>query len=816
MSRFINNLKRRVSKDLKKIVLPESDSRRVLQAAERVMADGFARPILVGRPQDLVEVASEYQIDLNGIEIIDPNTYPMIDKFSEYYAKRREKHGMTVENAKALLLENKIFFGACLVVFDIADGMVAGATAPSAEVIRAALQIIGTHPGVSTVSSSFIMITDKPQFGDDGIFVMGDCSVVIEPTAQQLADIAVSCVERARRTVQTLDPKVALMSYSTMGSGAGDEVDRVREAANLLRDRNVDFDFDGEIQADAALVPRIARQKAPGSTVAGQANVLVFPNLVSGNICYKMLEYLSGATALGPLLQGLAKPVMDLSRGCTPEDIADVIAICCSDAIYMEAERKRDIAFTSRFEKLDRRVAVENKNVSIQFDPEKCKNCTLCRRRCADVMSMTGYYSLESTGDVPICVHCGQCSLTCMFGATTTVSQRELIQQAIDDPEKIVVFQTAPAVRVALGDAFDMPYGSIVQGQMIAALRQLGGDYIFDTDFGADLTIMEEASELLYRIKNKRELLPQFTSCCPSWVEFTEIFFPELIPHLSTAKSPISMLSPMIKTYFAKKMKIDPARIVTVCVTPCTSKKAEIARPERNASGRYWKQPAMRDTDYCITTRELAQWIKDKDIDFTNLEESEFDSVFGESSGGGTIFGNSGGVMESALRTLMYLQTGETADAEFLHFEPVRGLEGVKEAAVTFDNDVIHVVAVSGLSNARKFIDRMEEKHSWKKYAFIEVMACPGGCIGGGGQPRTKLPQEIPARRARIESLYTLDKQNTIHASWENSELQTLYTKFLGEPLGDLPQQLLHTQFINKHYMLGKEDKVEPQSRTGH
>ncbi|OKY52370.1 phosphate acetyltransferase [Megasphaera cerevisiae] len=810
MSRFINNLKRRVSKDLKKIVLPESNSRRVLQAAERVQAEGFARPILVGKPQELVEVASECQIDLDGIEIIDPKTYPMIDEFSTYYAQRREKRGMTVEQARQILLNNNNFFGACLVAFDIADGMVAGAVATSSEVIRAALQVIGTHPGTSTVSSSFIVITDKPQFGDDGIFVLGDASVVIEPTAQQLADIAVSCVERARRTVQTLDPKVALLSYSTMGSGNGGEVDRVREAVNLLRDRNVDFEFDGELQADAALVPRIARQKAPGSPVAGQANILVFPNLVSGNICYKMLQHLSGATALGPLLQGLAKPVMDLSRGCTPEDITDVIAICCSDAIYMEAERERDIAFTSRFEKLDRRVAVENQNVSIQFDSEKCKNCTLCRRRCADVMSMTGYYSLESTGDKPICVHCGQCSLTCMFGATTTVSQRELIQQAIDDPEKVVIFQTAPAVRVALGDSFGMPYGAIVRGKMVSALRQLGGDYIFDTDFGADLTIMEEASELLYRIKNKRELLPQFTSCCPSWVEFTEIFFPELIPHLSTAKSPISMLSPMIKTYFAKRMQIDPAKIVTVCVTPCTSKKAEIARPERNAAGIYWKKPEIRDTDYCITTRELAQWITDRNIDFAALSESEFDSVFGESSGAGTIFGNSGGVMEAALRTLMYLRTGQVADREFLRFEPVRGLEGVKEAAITLDNDIIHVVAISGLGNARKFINRMEEKHSWKKYAFIEVMACPGGCIGGGGQPRTKLPQEIPAKRARIESLYAMDKENPIHASWENREVQTLYAKFLGEPCSELSEQLLHTQYVNKHYMLGKEDKVVP------
>ena len=309
---------------------------------------------------------------------------------------------------------------------------------------------------------------------------------------------------------------------------------------------------------------------------------------------------------------------------------------------------------------------------------------------------------------------------------------------------------------------------------------------------------------------NKKELLPQFTSCCPSWVEFTEIFFPELIPHLSTAKSPISMLSPMIKTYFAKRMKIDPADIVTVCVTPCTSKKAEIARPERNAAGRYWKKPEIRDTDYCITTRELAKWIKDAQIDFNSLKDSDYDPIFGQSSGGGTIFGNSGGVMEAALRTLVYLKTGKPADEEFLHFEEVRGLEGVKEAALTLDNDIIRVVAISGLANVRRFINLMEEKHSWKKYAFIEVMACPGGCIGGGGQPRTKLPQEIPAKRARIESLYGLDALNQIRASWENPEIQTLYTKFLGEPLSDLSESLLHTQYINKHYMLGKEDKVQP------
>ena len=218
----------------------------------------------------------------------------------------------------------------------------------------------------------------------------------------------------------------------------------------------------------------------------------------------------------------------------------------------------------------------------------------------------------------------------------------------------------------------------------------------------------------------------------------------------------------------------------------------------------------IRDTDYCITTRELAKWIKDAQIDFNSLKDSDYDPIFGQSSGGGTIFGNSGGVMEAALRTLVYLKTGKPADEDFLHFEEVRGLKGVKEAALTLDNDIIHVVAISGLANARRFINLMEEKHSWKKYAFIEVMACPGGCIGGGGQPRTKLPQEIPAKRARIESLYGLDALKQIRASWENPEIQTLYAKFLGEPLSDLSEALLHTQYINKHYMLGKEDKVQP------
>lgn len=339
-SRFIQRLKQRVAKDMRRIVLPEGDSRRVLQAAEQIEIEGFARPVLVGKHETILKNAATYAIDVSGIELIDPEESPLLPACCEYLAKRRAKVNMTLEQARDILINNPVFFGAALVALDEADGMVAGATLTSADVIRAALQVIGTHPGIETVSSSFIIITEHKQFGDHGIFVLGDASVVVRPTPEQLADITENCVDRARRTVQMLDPKVALLSYSTAGSGSGEDVDLVRQAMRILRDRHVDFDVDGEMQADAALSPRVARQKAPGSAVAGQANILIFPNLVSANICYKMLQHLAGAIALGPLLQGLDKPVMDLSRGCTKSDIVDVVAICCSDVNHIEMKKQ--------------------------------------------------------------------------------------------------------------------------------------------------------------------------------------------------------------------------------------------------------------------------------------------------------------------------------------------------------------------------------------------------------------------------------------------------------------------------------------------
>ena len=326
--RFTDDLKSRVAKAQKKIVLPETDSRRVLKAAERVLAEGFAKIVLVGNEEQILKDAEKFQIRLDGAEIVDPSTYARLDELCRYFAKKREKKGMTVEKAREIMTNNYTMFACGLVVLGDADGVVSGAATTSADVIRAGLQVVGPKPGNKTVSSAFILI------------VLGDCGVIPDPTSEQLADIAVMCVDRARRTVQITDPKVAMLSYSTKGSGSGGSVDIVREAVEILKSRHVDFDFDGEIQADAAIVPAVGEHKAPGSKVAGHANVLVFPTLDAANIGYKLVQRFANATALGPLVQGLAKPVLDLSRGCSTEDIADVVAVCCSDAIAVDKEKK--------------------------------------------------------------------------------------------------------------------------------------------------------------------------------------------------------------------------------------------------------------------------------------------------------------------------------------------------------------------------------------------------------------------------------------------------------------------------------------------
>ena len=463
-----------------------------------------------------------------------------------------------------------------------------------------------------------------------------------------------------------------------------------------------------------------------------------------------------------------------------------------------------------KYQFLDRRVPIEDGNIALVQDLSKCKNCSLCRKACAVDMGVFDYYDLTTNGDVPICIHCGQCASICPFDSINERSEIDEVKAAIADPNKIVVFQTAPAVRVGLGEEFGMEAGTFVEGKMVSALRKLGGDYVLDTNFGADMTIMEEASELIERVLHGDGTLPQFTSCCPAWVKFAETFYPEFLPNLSTAKSPIAMQAPTQKTYFAEKMGIDAKQIVAVCVTPCTAKKFEIRREEMNASAEYWNKPDMRDTDYCITTRELAKWIRAEEISFDELEDSTFDPLIGEASGGGIIFGNTGGVMESAMRAAYEMVTNEDAPNTLIPFQEIRGMEGAREADVVIGDKTLHVAAVHGTGNLRKFIDHMRAENI--HYDFIEVMACRGGCIGGGGQPRVKLPQADKAREARIASLYTRDSEVKVKTACDNPQIQALYNEFFdGKPLSDKAHKMLHSHhFVSRVADLGPNGACTP------
>lgn len=469
------------------------------------------------------------------------------------------------------------------------------------------------------------------------------------------------------------------------------------------------------------------------------------------------------------------------------------------------------MSFESRFQHIDRRVPIAEDNIAIIHDLEKCKNCTLCRRACADVMGVLDYYDLESTGDNPICVHCGQCASACPFGAMYERTELDQVKAAVADPDKIVIFQTAPAVRVGIGEEFGYEPGSFLEGKMIGALRALGADYVLDTNFGADLTIMEEATELIERVVNGHGELPQFTSCCPAWVKFAETYFPEYLPNISTTRSCIAMEAAMIKTYFAEKMNLDPAKIVSVSVAPCTAKKFEIRRPEQNKSAEYWHNEELRDTDYCLTTREFAQWLRDEGVDFKAVEESTFDKYVGEASGGGVIFGNTGGVMEAAMRSAYKFITGNEPSPEPLtNLQDVRGMEGVKEAEVTIGDTTLKVAVVHGGKNIRDFLNDM--KATGKKYDFIEMMACRGGCIGGGGQPRVKMPVADKVKSERIEGLYKHDAGMKLRSSYENPEIKALYAEFLGKPLSEKSEELLHTTFTDRSADLGPRKDVTPET----
>ncbi|MFP4374553.1 MAG: NADH-dependent [FeFe] hydrogenase, group A6 [Spirochaetaceae bacterium] len=437
---------------------------------------------------------------------------------------------------------------------------------------------------------------------------------------------------------------------------------------------------------------------------------------------------------------------------------------------------------------------------SIVLNPEKCVKCGRCVNVCQDMQNVYALEFLErghevrmapaadvSLNDSP-CIKCGQCSAHCPVGAIFERDDTSRVMRAIRDEKLRTVVQIAPAVRVALGEAFGMEPGELSTGKIYAALRRLGFDVVFDTNFGADLTVMEEGTEFVHRFTEEGHgPLPQITTCCPSWVDYMEKFYPDMIPHFSTAKSPQMMLAAMTKTYYARRQNLEPSEIYHVSVMPCTSKKYEIVRDENMYSS------GVQDIDASITTRELSRMIKSAGINFAELPEEEADSCLGLYSGAGTIFGATGGVMEAALRSAYYLITGE--DREKVEFNEVRGLDGVREAKIDIRGTEVRVAVAHSISNVTKVLEQVkaaQAKGEELPYHFIEVMACPGGCVSGGGQP---YGTTNAVRRKRIKGLYSDDTKRNIRQSHHNTAIKELYDSFLGEPLSEKSHRYLHTSY---------------------
>lgn len=457
----------------------------------------------------------------------------------------------------------------------------------------------------------------------------------------------------------------------------------------------------------------------------------------------------------------------------------------------------------SKHDYSDIRVPINEDSVSIKRDNSKCILCGICKSTCKIMQGVNSYYDLKNTNDNAICIDCGQCTLVCPTNAITEVKDYYKIRNIIKEKNKIIVFQTAPSVRVGLGEEFGLEPGAFVEGKMVAALRKIGADYVFDTTFGADLTIMEEANELVKRIENKANL-PLFTSCCPAWAKFVETFYPEYIPNLSSTKSPIMMQGAMIKTYFANIKKINPKDIVSIAVTPCTAKKQEIVREEMNSIAKYYDNNNLKDVDYVITTRELAQLLKEENIDFNGLENEKYDEILKKGSGAGLIFGNTGGVTEAALRTAYHILTNKDPDELLLEYYPVRGLNGIKETTIKINDIELKIAVVTGTGNARKLLKQIEENNL--HYDFIEVMACIGGCIAGGGQPKTEIPLPNSIKEKRINSLYSNEKKLKLRNSYENPDIIKIYQDFLDKPLSDISKMLLHTTYNDKSSNLTKNN----------
>lgn len=442
-----------------------------------------------------------------------------------------------------------------------------------------------------------------------------------------------------------------------------------------------------------------------------------------------------------------------------------------------------------------RKCSVDESSFSLIRDMNKCILCKRCETMCNEVQTVgaltdvgRGFETVVGTVfDKPMmettCTFCGQCVAVCPTGALAEADHTQDVWDALAS-DKIVVVQTAPAIRVALGESFGMEPGTDVTGKMVTALKSIGFDYVFDTNFAADVTVMEEAAEFVDRLKNKKTL-PILTSCCPSWIKFVEHNFPTLVDIPSSCKSPHEMFGVLAKTYLAMKLGKRPEDIIVVSVMPCLAKKYESARPELSLNG-------LSDVDIVISTRELARMITDATLKFTHLEDTPFDKLMGESSGAGTIFGTSGGVAEATLRTAYHMLTGE--ELKDLNFTPLRGFEKIKEASVQIGDKEIHVAVANGLGNARELLNRIRDGE--KQFHLIEIMACPGGCIDGGGQPYHSGHGSVLQKR--MQAIYNIDENKSVRQAHLNPEVQKLYDEYLGEPYSGLAHKLLHTHFESR------------------